>query len=180
MIRTLILITIGLVAAAVQAAEAQGVAQSFDELRLLVRRGDAVTVVDVAGVETTGKIAELSSSRLVLRVRGQALDVFEADARKILHRHGDSLSNGAWIGLCTGAVLGSALIVGAVGEGHGGLALIAAAFYGGVGAGIGVGIDALVRGRQVIYASPGSGSRALSISPLVTPGRRGAVVSFRF
>ncbi len=58
-------------------AEGQEPAASFEQLRLLVRAGDRVTVTDAAGRETEGKIAALSPSRLELTVNGRRRDFAE-------------------------------------------------------------------------------------------------------
>jgi hypothetical protein len=49
-------------------AHAQGIAGSYDQLRGLVWPGDEVIVVDAKGRESTGRIADLSPSSLVLTV----------------------------------------------------------------------------------------------------------------
>ena len=56
--------------AGARAAGAQHVATSFEQLAVLVNRGDHVTVADDAGREIHGKIADLSPSALTLVVDG--------------------------------------------------------------------------------------------------------------
>ena len=63
------------VLAATATAEVQGIANSFTELRLLVRPGDTVSVTGTAGGEVTGKVADLSASSLALVVNGQRRDL---------------------------------------------------------------------------------------------------------
>ncbi len=46
--------------------EAQGVASSFDQLSVLVKPGDKITVVDLAGREAEGRIGMLSRDRLTI------------------------------------------------------------------------------------------------------------------
>jgi hypothetical protein len=79
-------------------------------------------------------------------------------------------------------VLGAALTV-ALDEGSEDLGFPAAsavvAVYGAMGAGLGVGIDALIRRRQVIYESASATSGAV-LMPLVGHKRAGAVIAFRF
>jgi hypothetical protein len=50
------------------AADAQEIAGSFDQLRVLVKPGDTVTLTDSTGNETRGKILTLSSTSLALSV----------------------------------------------------------------------------------------------------------------
>ena len=46
--------------------EAQEVASSFDQLAVLVKPGDKITVVDVTGRKTEGRIGKLSRDTLTL------------------------------------------------------------------------------------------------------------------
>ena len=55
----------------------------------------------------------------------------------------------------------------------------AVAVYAGLGAAVGVGVDALITRRQVIYERPG-GASALSLAPILSHGRRGVALSVRF
>jgi hypothetical protein len=163
-------------------AGAQNLASSFEQLQVLVKPGDTITVTDRAGRELRGKIASLSSSSLALLVEGARYDLPESGIRTIRQRRQDSLANGAKWGLGIGAGLGVAAGV-AVASGHestGALIPILAMVYGGIGAGVGVGIDALVLGNQVIYFKPAASSAKLSVSPLVTPRRRGVFLSVGF
>jgi hypothetical protein len=51
--------------------------------------------------------------------------------------------------------------------------------YGGLGAGVGAGVDALVQGNQVIYFKPATSAK-VTVSPLVTSDRKGLFLSFGF
>lgn len=68
---------------------------SFEQLQLLVKPGDTITVVQNVGKITKGKLIELSSS--LLRVNaGDAEKAFSpADVMEITERRSDPLSNGA-------------------------------------------------------------------------------------
>ena len=48
-----------------------------------------------------------------------------------------------------------------------------------MGAGIGVGIDALIKGRTVIYQSP-TGANRLNVVPLLTSHGKGVLLSLNF
>ena len=53
--------------------------------------------------------------------------------------------------------------------------------FAGMGAAAGVGIDALITRRQVIYQkAAGENEKRISISPLFSRGRRGAAVTVTF
>ena len=60
-------------------AEAQGVASTFDQLAVLVQPGDEVTVVDVTGRETKGRIWKLSQDALILGTSAGPRQLGEVD-----------------------------------------------------------------------------------------------------
>jgi len=162
---------------------AQEIASSFEQLAVLVKPGDKVTLVDVTGRETKGRIGTLSPDALILLASAGSRQLAEGDVAAITRRHDDSLKNGAVIGAVAGTayyVTAAALLAGT----DDGDVIIATAIAGGVlfaglGAAAGVGIDALISGRQVIYQKP-AGRRNGSVSPAFGHGRRGAAVTVRF
>ena len=163
--------------------EAQGVASSFDQLGVLVKPGDKISVVDITGREAEGRIGTLSRDTLTLFTEAGPRQFGEVEVAKIRQRRGDSLQNGAIIG----AVAGAAYVVTALallGDSDGGDVIVVTAVAGGVlfagmGAAAGVGIDALITRRQVIYQKP-AGEKRVSVSPLFSRGRRGAAVTVTF
>jgi hypothetical protein len=154
-------------------AQGQELAGTFDQLRVLIRAGDTLTITDASGQRVRGKLADLSATTLVLDTPGlrRTLQVTEVDI--IQKRGADSLKNGALIGLGIGAGL-SALAIGAATR-EGGYAAAGALFYGGIGAGIGAGVDALIEGQRVIYARSTSSTPGVSIAPIVTRSRQGVL-----
>ena len=164
--------------------EAQGVASSFDQLSVLVKPGDKITVVDLAGREAEGRIGMLSRDRLTLVTRAGPREVGEGDVAQIRQRRGDSLQNGAIIGAAAGAGYGLALLALAMSIDDGGGPIPVGVVTGmvvftGMGAAVGAGIDALITRRQVIYRKP-PGENKFSVSPLFGRGRRGAAVTVKF
>jgi hypothetical protein len=163
---------------------AQGVATSFDQLSVLVKPGDKITVVDPAGREAEGRIGSLSRDRLTLITPAGPLDLGEPDVAQIRQRRGDSLQNGAIIGAAAGAGYGLAMLAVSASISDGGDLIPSSVVTGmvlftGLGAAAGVGIDALITRRQVIYrARPGE--PRFSVSPVLGGGRRGATVTVRF
>ena len=136
-------------------AEAQGIAHSFSELRRVVMPGDTVSVTGTNGAEVTGRPAEISSSALTLTVNGRPRDLRGADIVTIRQDRGDSLQNGAVIGLGVGAGLMFArLALGGV-DGEIGWAAGQIAWSAALGAGLGAGQDALIPTRKVIYQRQG-------------------------
>ena len=150
------------VLAAVAHAEAQ-TAASFDELPLVLRPGDLVTVTDDRGRDLGGRIIELSPSTLSLEYTGARLDLRADQVSTIRHRRFDSLQNGMMIGLGVAAIpvflLGMAVAAEGPVEGYEPFALLML----GVGGGIGAGVDALIRESRVIYGRPGAARKRLTI-----------------
>jgi hypothetical protein len=163
--------------------EAQEVASSFDQLSVLVKPGDKITVVDVNGRETKGQIGKLSRDALILVTSAGPRQLGDADVATISQRRDDSVVNGAIIG----AVAGTAYFLTAAAllrDSDGGDVIIPTAVAGGLlfaglGAAAGAGIDALISRRQVIYRKP-AGRSGISISPVFGHGRRGAAVTVTF
>jgi hypothetical protein len=164
--------------------EAQVVASSFDQLIVLVKPGDTITVVDVAGREARGRIGDLSRDTLTVVTKAGPLQLGEADVARISQNRNDSLRNGAIIGAAAGAGYGLAMLTlaAALDDGGGPIPISVVTgmiIFTGIGAAAGAGIDALITRRQVIYERPG-GARKIGISPLFLHGRRGVAVSVTF
>jgi hypothetical protein len=163
--------------------EAQEVASSFDQLAVLVKPGDKITVVDVTGRETTGRIGTLSRDVLILATSAGPRHLGEPDVAAIRQRRGDSLTNGAIVGAAAGTAY-FVTMVAILWESDGGDVNVPGLLAGGVvtagiGAAAGVGIDALISRRRVIYRKPG-GRSTVSVSPVFGQGRRGAAVTVTF
>jgi hypothetical protein len=138
----------------------RGVAESFDQLQVLVKPGNTVDVTNAAGYRVSGRIDSLSPSILSLTANGIRRDHAEADVDFIRQRRGDSLANGARWGAGIGAAL-LAVAIAACDEcqldspADYAVAAFATGAYAAMGAGIGVGVDALIRRPQVVYRRPG-------------------------
>lgn len=175
-----VLLGVGLWAGA-STAEAQGVAGTLRELQLLVRPGEKVTVTDTRGHEVRGRIETLTSSALVIEYQSERLEWTEAEITSVRQVRNDSLANGALIGLAAGAGFGLVgSLVSDASEDDSGWVALATAFYGGLGAGIGVGVDAMIRKESVIFRPMGLPRAELRLVPLVGPSRQGVLVSLRF
>ncbi len=177
-----VLIVVGTLLVVCQPAGAQErVARSFEQLQLLVGSGDTVSVQPENGVEVTGRITTLSATQLVMAIGGSTT-VFEGtQPLRVRQRRGDSLKNGALIGLGIGVGL-AALAIAATGDelssDDAGWLFLATGIYGAMGTGIGVGVDALIRGRPVIYER--RAPAVVSRQPIIGTRRLGATVAFRF
>jgi hypothetical protein len=159
-------------------ADAQSLpATSFEQLQVLVRSGATIALTDHEGRKVTGVVASLSPSSLELDVSGTRRQFEERDVATIRQRRGDSLMNGALIGLAAGAA--ASIYPALYCECTGSEVAAGIAAYAAIGAGIGVGIDAVIRGNKTIFRGAGT-ARRLTVSPLLTPTRRAVAVGFSF
>lgn len=159
---------------------AQEVAHSLDQLSPLVRVGDRVIVTDQQGRETQGTIAEISSASLGLIVSGTRTDFSEADLDTVGRR--DSRWNGTLLGLAVGATIGIWFEKGLADEygrddiSYGSVVVP----FAGLGAGIGFAVDAMIKGRRIIYTRAGSSTRNATVAPVWNIRRKGIFVSLQF
>ena len=157
-----------------------GPVPSLTNLWTRTTSGNVVYVTDLRGGQVTGVFQYASAQSITLFVDGQLREIAEADIRQ-LARQGDSVWNGAGIGMAVGGVLG-AVSGGCTqsqrqGCGSGvrvGAGIVSAAFYGLVGAGV----DALVKGRTTVFVRK-SGTD-VHIAPLLAPHRAGVAVAVRY
>jgi len=169
-------------------AGAQEPVKSFDQLNTRLKPGDTVYITDAQGREIKGKIREFGPSALTLDSGTAA--IFQADAvRVIVERKPRPIGRGAlWgfgIGAAAGLALGVAVVAGChEGDECTGAIPALAGFFGGIGAGTGAVIGALIPGKkQAVYRAPGStvaSSARFSLAPVITPARKGVAVSVRF
>ena len=161
------------------AGNAQELAGSFEQLRVLVKPGDTVRVTDGAGEDVRGTITDLSPSSLALRVGGTRRTFLETNITAIHQRRNDSLANGAKWGFIVGAslgVLGGIAIAREYENGGGGAFIpILGLVYGSIGAGAGAGIDAMNPSEQPIYTR--RGAPKLGVRPRLAPGHTGILAS---
>jgi len=167
-------------------AAAQEPVTSFDQLNTRLKPGDTIWVTDGQGREVKGKVQALAPDAITLK--GDGPRTFAAgDVRLISERRNDSLANGALIGLAVGGVGTGLACLASAESSDAGWCAVAAAAYGGIGAAIGVGIDALIPGKKLVaYRAPGtpgstgSAQARLSIAPVITPRTKGVAVAFAF
>jgi len=169
-----------MLSAAAASAQAQEVASSIEQLRVLVRPGSDVRVTDSSGNEMKGTVQGFDGSALRLRVKGVQRALDESEIRTVWERRDDSLRNGARNGFIAGAAFGALAAIELAHESDPEWAAIfvpiAVAFYGGIGAGIGVGIDAMIRSEEIIFDSEWRRANAAPIAPIIERGRAGVQV----
>ena len=163
-------------AAPARAQEAQP-ADSFTQLQLIVKLGDMITITDSTGRKAEGSILTLSPSTLVLLSEGRRRELQERDVAAISQRRPDSLKNGALWGLGAGAATG--FVVSGLGSAAASLwdgpdarvsaghVLIGTVVIAGIGTGIGMAIDAVVKGDRLIYSRSSATAASRSRSPSV-------------
>jgi len=161
---------------------------SFQQLQLLVKPGDKVTVVSPSTLKTTvGKIKDLTPSELRLTAGGVERTFSEQDVFEIRQRRPDSLVNGAiWGAAILGGGVSALLITACAIDGCQGedapLLIAAGLIYTGIGAGVGVGIDAMIQGKHPVYRNPNRTVYApgFHIAPVLSARRKGVALSYTF
>jgi hypothetical protein len=153
-----------LTGSAVSAQTSQTAAPDF---RGTLTPGKTVWITDSAGREEKTQILSVSGDSITTSAGNDIRLVQTADVKRITARHSDSVLNGALIG--AGVGIASGLLLCRLTEpweicNNAGPLLRTGA----LGAGIGIGIDALIRGRKTVYAAPDSAR--LHAAPIV--GRR--------
>ena len=162
-------------------AHAQDLAGSFDQLRVLVKAGDRLTITDSAGQVTQGRLVRLTGSMLELETDGDPRTWTQDRISSILRRQPDSLGNGAKIGFGIGAAFGALAGFAMAGEfGSPGVIPSVILAYGAMGTGIGVWIDGAVKSNQMIFSRAAAQTSGLSVRPLAGSGRGGVQVTVGF
>ena len=169
-----VLEAIVLILLAAGSVDAQVIAGNFDQLRVLVKSGDTLTVTDGGGTRSRGRLIDVAASSFELDIAGTRRLFQDIDVNLIEKRSADSLRNGALIGLAIGGgVFGLAI---GTATRDWGLAVGGGLIYAGIGAGIGVGIDALIEGERVIYTASRP-KPTLNFAPTFGRAGRGVVLS---
>jgi hypothetical protein len=104
----------------------------------------------------------------------------ERDVQRIRKRTPDSLWTGGLIGAGVGAALGGLAVSFSENCSYRSSSC-AGPFISmtAMAAGIGIGIDALIQGRKVIYEGGSRSSSRVSVMPVISPGKAAAVVVIR-
>jgi hypothetical protein len=141
--------------------------------------GTTVWITDAGGREAKRRIVGVSGDIVTTTAGNDVLRLPARDVMRVRVRHSDSVLNGALIG--AGAALASGLFLCSLTETWENCRDDVGPMFriGAVGAGVGIGIDALIRGRRTIYeAAPGS--TRLRAAPIVVRRAGGLQVSLSF
>ena len=154
----------------------------------LLQRQARLIVVDNNGSEWTGRLLKIDEAAVTLATPDGPLSLARARVAEI-YRRGDSVLSGIKIGAVAGAILGVWFTketgCGAMLTGYEPCSTREyaeqVAITTGLGAGIGMGFDALVRGRTRIYPTENSGFwPGVNVAPQIGPRHAAIVVSSRW
>lgn len=161
------------------AADAQQVATSFAQLQVLLKAGDTVYITENRGQpEWQARIVDVTASSLAVSIDGVRRELSENNVQRIRRRLPDSRKNGALIGFLVGAAGITAGVKGLEsppGSCAGGCLAGGVLYGGGVGALVGLGIDALIQGKRDIYVREAAGHA--SAPPSLPRGAKGLKVT---
>jgi hypothetical protein len=163
-------------------------ASSFEQLQVLVQKGDQVSVTTGDGKVTKGSIEAVSASSLRLVRNRLSIEMAQMDVLEITKK--DPIANGVKMGALVGAGVGGGLgVLGALFlcgntdcalEAVGGVAL-SIGLSAGIGAGVGALVDAVSNRNPVVYrARPGTSTGRIRITPLLSADRKGVRLSLSF
>ena len=154
------------------AVSAQTAPGAQPRLETVLIPGKTVWITDSAGREQKTRILSVSRDVVTAAAGDDIRRLRTTEVKRVRARQSDSLLNGALIG--AGAAVASGLFVCTRMEPWencrddvGPMLQIGA-----IGAGIGIGVDALIRGRRTIYEAPRESVR-LGAAPYRWPSRRG-------
>jgi hypothetical protein len=157
------------------AASAQTAGTARPDLGNLLTPGMTVWITDSSGQEQRARIVGVSGDAVTTSVEGLSRRLTANDIRRVEVRQSDSLWNGALIG--AGAAIASGLFLCTRTEPWencrddvGPMLRIGA-----IGAGVGIGIDALIRGRRTIY-----GGASVRVTPVLGRKVRALQLSVHF
>lgn len=141
--------------------------------------GMTVWITDSSGREEKTRIVGMSGDIVTTTAGDQIRRLRTADVMRVRVRHSDPVINGALIG--AGAALASGLFLCHLTESwevcRGNVGPMFR--IGAIGAGVGIGIDALIRGRRTIYEAA-RGATRLRAAPIIARRTGGLQVSLSF
>ena len=162
-------------------------ASSFEQLQVLVQKGDQVSVTTGDGKVTKGSVEAVSASSLRLVRNRVPIEMAQMDVLEIKKK--DPIADGVKTGILAGATVGAGVgVLGALfscahadcaPEAVAGVAL-SIGFCAGIGAGIGALADAVSNRNPVVYRAPPRTAARIRITPLLSAERKGVRLSLSF
>lgn len=168
-------------------ALAQEVVGSFTDLRRqqILSVGDTVWVayVDEGGGpahDVKGWLLDATDSSITVLADQMELLIEEKNVRRITRERRGPLWDGALIGAAVGGGVATLLFWGFPDDASDQFAIIAV--YAAGGAGIGLGVDALVKEREIVFLDPAltGAIRQIEVVPLISKERKGMLFSVRW
>jgi hypothetical protein len=166
------------------AGQAQRKAIPVVALARYMNIGDVVSITEIDGRRTEGRVAELTRSSLTLLVNNVDTQTFPlATVRRVTVK--DSVWDGALIGFIGGTIMATPLWTSyaASETGCGRTSCLPVGLFWGIitgglpGLGIGAAVDAVI--QRTVDVSPSLGAR-LTVSPVISTARKAVLVSIRF
>jgi hypothetical protein len=166
-------------AATGSAASAQTPAGAAPGLETTLKPGTTVWITDSGGREEKTRVVGVSGDIVTTSAGGDVRRLRTTDVLRVRVRRSDSLINGALIG--AGAAVASGLFLCRLTEPWENCRDDVGPMFriGALGAGIGIGIDALIRGRRTIYETAQVSTR-LHATPIVARHAAGLQLSLSF
>lgn len=154
-------------------------------IRQRVKENQKVRIIDDQGREWHGRIEALTPDTLMLVIRDRKRMAVPYGTIVRIDRPHDGVGNGAGIGFVAGAMIGLLAVISAECNpagymscgAPGGAAYVAPLVFGGVGAGIGAGVDALIRREGNLWRR---GDARVAMAPALGRGVRALRVSVRW
>jgi hypothetical protein len=161
------------------AVSAQTVQEPRRNLEAALIPGMTVWITDSVGREEKTQIVGVSGDVVTTTAGGDIRRLRTTDVTRVRVRHSDPLINGALIG--AGAAVASGLLLCRVTEPWANCRDDVGPMLriGAIGAGVGIGIDALIRRRLTIYEA-GQGGTRLHLTPIIAANATGLQVALRF
>lgn len=149
-------------------------------LETLENGSDRVTVTDRSGRQFRGTVIDVSESQLALKTAEETRRFDVQDIGSVRVRKGDSLRNGTLTGAAIGGGVTSLIFLD--NECHDDpFCYTVVGVWTGIGALIGMGVDALIHRNVVVYTAPASGARReLIVAPFVERNRAGVRLAVAF
>ena len=148
-------------------------------LDTILMPGMTVWITDSSGREEETRVVGVSGDIVTTTIGDETRRLRTIDVVRVRVRHSDSVINGALIG--AGAAVASGLFLCRLSEPWENCRDDVGPMFriGAVGTGVGIAIDALIRGRRTIYETT-QGAARLHAAPIIAGHAAGLQVSIRF
>ena len=165
-------------------AAAQTSAGAFSDLSGSLKRGRTVSVTDDAGRKVEGRLIDVSTTSLKLRVDGKEETLPQSRVQRVAERR-HMTGRYSLIGLALGAGIGVIAGLGTDTDCFGCLSrgdttAAATMVFGGLGAGVGAVVGRFVARERVVYRADPRQALTMTIVPLTSARGTGVLATVRF